>query len=336
MSVSPAWMRRGRLVAAAAFVVATPFVFHHPGPLVPPAQASDDPVVLAAGDIAKCDDSGDEATAAVLDNLPGTVLPLGDNAYPDGTAAEYANCYAPTWGRALVRSRPVPGNHDYVDPKAAGYYGYFGAAAGDPARGYYSFDLGTWHLVALNSTCKAVGGCASSSPMEQWLKVDLAATQSQCILAYWHHPRFFSPSLEPGVTKTPTVDRKMTAIWRDLQAAGADIVLSGHRHTYERFARQDGDGRADPSGIRQFVVGTGGGTHEKFTGPPVANSEIRQEGVFGILQLTLHPDSYDWRFIPVEGATFTDSGSESCVPGPAPPPAPARRTEGGRSSSRPG
>jgi hypothetical protein len=321
MGATAAGMRRWRLLAAVAFVVATPVVFR-PGALVVPAQASDDPVVLAAGDIAMCDDTGDEATAALLDNLPGTVLPLGDNVYKDGSAAEYANCYAPSWGRALSRSRPIPGNHDYVDPKAAGYYGYFGAAAGDPAKGYYSFDLGSWHLIALNSTCKAVGGCETGSPMEQWLKADLAATTSQCIIAYWHHPRFFSPSLEPGVTKTPTTDRKMTAIWRDLHAAGADIVLSGHRHVYERFARQDGNGAADPTGVRQFIVGTGGGTHEKFSGAPVANSEIRQDGVFGILQLTLHAASYDWRFVPVEGATFTDSGSESCVSGAAPPPAP--------------
>jgi acid phosphatase type 7 len=326
VNVTAAGMRRWRLLAAVAFVVATPVVLCHSGGIVLPAQAADDPVVLAAGDIARCNDTGDEATAALLDNLPGTVLPLGDNAYRDGSAADYTNCYAPSWGRALSRSRPIPGNHDYVDPKAAGYFGYFGAAAGDPAKGYYSFDVGTWHLIALNSTCKAVGGCGAGSPMEQWLKADLAATSSQCIIAYWHHPRFFSPSLEPGVTKVPTTDKKMTAIWRDLQAAGADIALSGHRHVYERFARQDGNGTADPTGVRQFVVGTGGGTQEKFTGAPVANSEIRQDGVFGILQLTLHPDSYDWRFVPVQGATFTDSGSESCVapqPTPPPPPPPA-------------
>ena len=273
-----------------------------------------DPVLVAAGDVARCNDTGDEATAALLDAIPGTVAMLGDGAYPDGTAQEYATCYDPSWGRHKAMTRPVTGNHDYVTPKASGYFGYFGAAAGDPAKGYYSYDLGPWHLIALNSTCKAVGGCEAGSPMEQWVKADLAAHPAPCILAYWHHPRFFSPAREPSVSHFDSVDRKMSAIWRDLQAAGAAVVLAGHRHVYERFARQDADGNADPKGVRQFVVGTGGGDFEKFTTGPAPHSEIRQENVFGVLKLTLHATSYDWQFVPVAGQSFTDSGSESCRP----------------------
>ena len=163
--------------------------------------------------------------------------------------------------------------------------------------------------------------------MEQWLKADLAATKARCILAYWHHPRFFTPSRQAGVAKIDAVDRKMSPFWADLQAAGADIVLSGHRHVYERFARQDAEGNADPSGMRQFVVGTGGGPHDHFEGPTAPNSEIRKQDTYGVLQLTLHPDSYDWRFVSVAGDPFTDSGSDTCEPAPAaappaqPPPA---------------
>ncbi len=284
---------------------------------------SPDPTLVAAGDIAVCTDTGDEATAALVDSLPGTVLPLGDLAYQDGSKADFDNCYTPTWGRFKDRSRPTTGNHEYVQKGAAPYFQYWGAAAGDPTTGYYSFDIGSWHLIALNSTCAAAGGCGRGTPMEQWLKSDLAATRAPCILAFWHHPRFFSPSRQPGVAKIDATDRKMSAFWADLQAAGADVVLSGHRHDYERFTRQDAEGRADPNGIRQFVVGTGGGPHDRFEGPTAPNSEIRKADTFGVLQLTLHPDSYDWRFVPVAGDPFTDSGSDTCGSAPPPPPPPA-------------
>jgi len=301
------WRRCRGLLAWALVLVSGP---GWAGPVQ--AAGGGDPVLVAAGDVARCNDSGDEATASLLDAIPGTVAMLGDGAYPDGTAQEYSTCYDPSWGRHKAMTKPVTGNHDYVTPKASGYFGYFGAAAGDPAKGYYSYDLGSWHLIALNSTCKAVGGCEAGSSMEQWVKADLAAHPAACILAYWHHPRYFSPAREPNVPHFDSVDRKMSAIWRDLQAAGAAVALAGHRHVYERFARQDADGHADPKGVRQFVVGTGGGDFEKFTTGPAPNSEIRQEGVFGVLELTLHAASYDWRFVPVAGQSFTDSGSESC------------------------
>jgi hypothetical protein len=276
--------------------------------------ATGEEVLLAAGDIAECDEQGDEATAAILAQQTGTIAMLGDGAYPDGTAQEYAQCYDPTWGRHKGRTRPVTGNHDYVEKGAPGYFGYFGARAGEPPKGYYSYDLGAWHIVALNSSCKEVGGCERGSRMEAWLQGDLAATRAQCILAYWHHPRYFSPSREPGVGKVDPRDRKMTHIWRDLHAAGADVVLSGHRHNYERFVRQDGDGNADPSGIREFVVGTGGGPHHLFTGPVAPGSEVRADGIWGVLRMTLRPDGYDWTFLPAEDSTFTDSGHDTCQP----------------------
>jgi len=278
---------------------------------LPPAVAANDPVVVAAGDIATCNSGNDSATADLVESIPGTVLTLGDNAYPDGSAGDFSHCYGPTWGRPDIKSRtrPDPGNHEYVTRGAAAYYNYFGAAAGDTRKGWYSFDLGAWHLVALNSNC--ISGCGPGSPMEQWLKADLAASPHRCILAYWHHPRFFSPAIAPGASHLEKVDTRMSAIWSDLQAAGADLVLSGHRHVYERFPRQDAHGHLTPSGLREFIVGTGGAIHESFKGPSAPNSEIRQAQTFGVIKLTLHSGGYDWRFISTAGG-FTDSGSDTC------------------------
>jgi hypothetical protein len=276
--------------------------------------------VIAAGDISMCQTTGDEETAKLIDAMPGTVLPLGDLAYQDGSKADFDNCYVPTWGRFKDRSRPVLGNHEYVQKGATPYFDYWGDAAGDRTKGYYSFDIGSWHIVALNSTCAEAGGCSKGSPMEQWLRQDLAAHPNRCILAMWHHPRYYSPSKQPTTSKLEPTDRKMISFWVALMEAGADVVLGGHRHVYERFARQDAEGNATPAGIRQFVVGTGGGPHDRFTGPVAPNSEVRKAESYGVLQLTLHADSYDWRFVPVAGDTFTDSGSDTCDPGPAPPP----------------
>jgi hypothetical protein len=277
--------------------------------------------LIAAGDIALCNDSGDEATATLIDSIPGTVLALGDLAYEDGSKADFENCYAPTWGRFKDRTRPALGNHEYVQKGAGPYFEYFGPLAGDP-RGYYSFDIGPWHLIALNSNCSDVGGCSKGSPMEQWLREDLAAHPAQCILAFWHHPRFYTPSKQPTTNRLEATDKKMVAFWVALGEAGADVVLNGHRHTYERFARQDGQGNADPNGIRQFVVGTGGGPHDRYVGATAPNSEVRKADTWGVLQVTLRADSYDWRFVPVAGETFTDSGTDTCTPAPAAPPPP--------------
>jgi hypothetical protein len=267
--------------------------------------------VVAAGDIATCNNDGDSATAGLVESIPGTVLTLGDNAYADGSAGDFNRCYGPTWGRPglKARTRPAPGNHDRVTKGASGYFNYFGAAAGDSRKGWYSFDLGAWHLVSLDSDCP--GGCGPGSPMERWLKSDLAASPHRCILAYWHHPRFFSPAIAPGASHLEKVDTRLATIWSDLQVAGADLVLSGHRHVYERFPRQDSRGQLTPSGLREFIVGTGGAIHESFKGPSAPNSEVRKAQTFGVLKLTLHAGSYDWRFIPTSGG-FTDSGSDTC------------------------
>ncbi|HXM37552.1 MAG TPA: Ig-like domain-containing protein [Gemmatimonadales bacterium] len=258
-------------------------------------------VLVGAGDIAACAPSTGEATATLLDGIAGTVFTAGDNAYENGSAAEYANCYAPSWGRHKARTRPVPGNHEYQTFAAAGYFGYFGAAAGDPATGYYSYELGPWHIVALNSNVQMDAG----SPQEQWLRADLAAHPTLCTLAYWHHPRFSSGLNHGSSTATQ-------ALWQALYDLGADVVISGHDHIYERFAPQAADGKLDLArGLREFVAGTGGAGLYQF-GTIAANSEVRNNTTRGVLKLTLYADRYDWKFVPVAGSTFTDVGSASC------------------------
>jgi acid phosphatase type 7 len=282
----------------------------------PPPPPPGDPVFVGAGDIASCASSGDEATANLLDGIPGTVYTLGDNAYDSGTSAEFANCYNPSWGRHIARTKPSVGNHEYQTAGASGYYNYFGDAASptDPpgcrvnCKGYYSYNLGAWHIIALNSMCENVGGCGASSTMVTWLKGDLAAnpSSSSCTLAYWHHPVFSSGSAHGN-------NPKMIPSWDALDAAGADVVLSGHDHDYERFAPQTSSGVAPPAGggIREFVVGTGGRSLRAF-GTIRANSEVRNSDTYGVLKLTLHASSYDWQFVPEAGKTFSDSGTGNC------------------------
>jgi len=273
--------------------------------------------IAAAGDIA-CDPERSSFAggrgvgmtcrqAATSDLLVGAgyraVLALGDIQYEDASHAKFLSSYDRSWGRVKDVTRPVPGNHEYRTPGAAGYFEYFGEAAGDPTEGYYSFDLGTWHVVALNSNCAAVGGCHESSPQETWLRADLAATSARCTLAYWHHPRYSS-----GVHGS---DRAYQAFWQALYDANADVVLVAHDHDYERFAPQDANGRRDiPRGILQFVVGTGGRSLRRFTHIE-PNSETRDVSSFGVLELTLGAGAYAWRFRPAVG-TFTDSGSAKC------------------------
>jgi hypothetical protein len=231
------------------------------------------------------------------------VLALGDTQYEDGAASKFSASYDPSWGRVKAVTRPAVGNHEYQTANAAGYYQYFGAAAGESVKGYYSFDIGDWHLIALNSNCSAVGGCGAGSAQEQWLRADLAAHPSACTLAYWHHPRFSSG--EHGSDST------YTAFWQALYDANADLVLVGHDHDYERFAPQDSGGGLDLArGLREFVVGTGGKNQRTF--PAVRpNSEARSTTSLGVLELTLGASSYEWRFLPAVGS-FTDSGSASC------------------------
>lgn len=262
-------------------------------------------VLVGAGDIADCTDlSGAEATARLLDNISGVVMAIGDLAYPDGTKENF-QCYDRTWGRVKSRTRPAVGNHEFHTQGATYYFSYFGDLAGDPATGYYSYSLGTWHIIALNSECLEIGGCNAGSPEEKWLRADLAAHPAACTLAYFHKPLFSSGGAHGD-------DPIVQPLWRALYDANADLVINGHDHDYERFGPQTPDAQPDPKrGIREFVVGTGGKNHRPF-GAPHANSEIRNADSFGVLKLTLRARDYDWQFIPEAGKTFTDSGSGTC------------------------
>lgn len=274
--------------------------------------------VAAAGDIA-CDPTSRSfnggagtgsacamaATAALVrDIAPDAVLVLGDAQYEDGTARQYRLSYALSWGAFKDITWPAPGNHEYHTRNAAAYFDYFGSRAGETGKGYYSFDLGAWHIVALNSNCSDVGGCEVGSPQERWLRADLAAHPTSCALAFWHHPLFNS-----GKHGSAT---EMRPIWQDLQSAGVELVLNGHEHIYERFAPQDAQGRLDErGGVREFIVGTGGKSHHTVT-RTVANSQVHNDDTYGVLELTLKPDAYAWRFVPVAGKSFTDSGEATC------------------------
>lgn len=271
------------------------------------AAESRDPVLLAAGDIANCKMiAGAEATAKIIEAIPGTVAALGDLALSDGTAEEFADCYDKTWGAFKSRTRPAPGNHEFHSAAATPYFDYFGAAAGDPKKGYYSYDLGAWHIIALNDECQDIGGCQAGSSEERWLRQDLQSHPAACTLAYWHKPLFSSGAAHGN-------DTDFIAFWRDLYNANATIVLNGHDHDYERFALQDPDGKADPAhGIREFVVGTGGNHERTFAVLPDQNSEVRMTGAFGVLKLTLHAHGYDWEFIPEADKSFRDSGKGDC------------------------
>jgi acid phosphatase type 7 len=276
-----------------------------------PQQAA--PVTLvAAGDIACPPDEevtdvtcGQEATAQIVESLaPDVVLALGDTAYQEASADELKS-YDASWGRFLEITRAVAGNHEYLSGSAADYFDYFGERAGDPDEGWYSFDAGSWHVIVLNSECEQVGGCEADSPQGEWLAADLAAHPARCTLAAWHDARFSSGE-EHGDSAA------VAPFWQQLQDAGAEVVLTAHEHSYERFAAQrDSTRPTDSEGLVQFVVGTGGRELRGF-GDPRPNSEVRWNGSFGVLALTLHADGYDWRFVGPPGTPEVDSGSGSC------------------------
>ena len=294
------------LAAAAAVVLAQAVILE------------DDPVVVAVGDIA-CDPGDEEFNGGlgsdsdcrhkhtsdlVVDEQPTAFLALGDLQYEDGELDKFQRSYDRTWGRVKEITRPVPGNHEYRSAGAAGYFDYFGDTAGERGKGYYSFDVGDWHLVALNSNCDEVG-CGSGSPQLDWLRRDLAANSKRCTLAYWHHPRFTSSEVHDN-------DPAVEPFWEVLYEQGADLVVVGHAHNYERFAPQDPDGDEDAArGLRQFVVGTGGKSLYPFE-EPKPNSEVRDAGAYGVLRLTLRESGYDWEFVPEEGEDFWDEGSADC------------------------
>ena len=271
-----------------------------PGPGNPPPTIFPAETFVGAGDIGWCGSPGLALTGRLLDGIGGTVFAAGDNAYMDGSAQQYRDCYEPAWGRHKGRTFPAPGNHEYQSPGAAPYFDYFGNNAvnnGPPRQGYYSFPLGNWHAISLNSNIDVGEG----SPQGQWLLFDLASHPSKCTIAYWHHPLFTSGQNGDNP--------RMRGFWRILYAAGVDVVVVGHDHLYERFAPQDPDGRFDRGrGIRQFIAGTGGALLYNFV-TVRANSEMRISA-FGVLKLTLEADRYDWDFIPVSGAG--DRGNDVC------------------------
>jgi acid phosphatase type 7 len=283
-------------------------------------------VFIGAGDIGECGLSWAAKTAAVIDTTPGTVFTLGDNAYPSGQDVDYTNCYEPTWGRFKKRTHPAPGNHEYAlkDTTAAGYFGYYGVAAGPRPIGNYSYDLGGWHIIVLNSSfleSQALSRALSVDTQLAWLSADLAAHPATCTLAMWHHPHFSSG---PTHGANPEETGPTKPFWDTLYAHGADVILSGHEHNYERFAPQTSDGTADPArGIREFVVGTGGGGYDPLDTTKVKSGNSEAGSVdHGVLKLTLMDGSYHWEFIPVGYSlpldstpsqySHTDSGTASC------------------------
>ena len=272
------------------------------------------PVLVGAGNVATCGTSNDDKTAQIIDSIQGaTVFTTGDNVFEHGTDSEYVNCYQPSWGRFLSRTHPTLGNHDYANgsSNAAGSFQYFGDRVGPPGLGYYSYDVGTWHVIVLNDK----GGTDANNPgidaaQMEWLQADLAAhpnTTNRCTIAMWHVPLFQSSNTAGWITNPGH-----KPIWDVLYAAGVDIVLNGQQHNYERFKPMDPDGKVDDAnGIREFNVGTGGESVDNFTVAIHPNSETRA-AVYGVLKLTLRTNSYDWKFIPIAGATYTDSGTGSC------------------------
>jgi acid phosphatase type 7 len=274
-------------------------------PATPPGSGSGAPgppaVLVGAGDIGLCGSPAIAATAHLIDQISGIVFTTGDNAYPNGSAENFRDCYEPHWGRHRARTRPTPGNHDYESGGAAGYYTYFEDNAGPFGLGYYSYTAGPWHVVALNSEIPVGPGSAQL----QWLRSDLSVSsgRSRCTMVYWHKPLFSSGPNGPN--------RDMREIWRLMYEFDADLVVNGHDHLYERFAPQDPDGRVDPArGIRQITVGTGGGAlYTPITSAP--NTEAIGI-VYGVLKLILSDGGYQWQFLPIPGSSFSDSGSGTC------------------------
>ena len=264
-------------------------------PLPTPTLIPESFILVGAGDISSCENDNDELTAQLLDTIPGTVFTTGDNVYDRGAPDEFAACYHPTWGRHRDRTRPVPGNHDYGTSGASGYFEYF-----NNLPPYYVYSLGSWRIYALNSEIDV----SANSPQAVWLQADLAANPSLCALAYWHQPRWSSASVHGS-------DPGYQTLWEILYQAGAEVVINGHDHTYERFAEMNASGEAVSPGLREFVVGTGGRSFYGFD-QALPASEVRDNSTYGVLKLTLRPNGYDWEFVPVVGSTFTDRGSANC------------------------
>ena len=267
--------------------------------------------LVGAGDVASCSQTNDRATARLLGNIRGTVFTLGDNVYPYGSTANFRNCYDPTWGKYKKRTKPSLGNHEYYDENfnmttAAGpYFDYFGRRAGARGKGYYSYDRGAWHIVALNSNCDKAGGCGRRSPQGRWLRRDLRSNPSRCTMAYWHRPLYSTGTNVAGTDVKP--------FWNILQDRDADLIVNGHAHRYERFAPMPPNGGRSENGIRQIVAGTGGaGGGDEISPEDAPNLQRVKVGTFGVLKLSLRSDSYTWKFVRASGEEFTDSGTTGC------------------------
>jgi acid phosphatase type 7 len=271
---------------------------------VPGASKTQTVTLVGAGDIAGCDFKQDRKTARLLGQIGGTVFTLGDNVYPDGTRQQFRDCYDPTWGKYKERTRPTAGNHDYNTAGAKPYFNYFRWRAGRP-KGYYSYDRGSWHIVVLNSNCEEVGGCGKRSAQGRWLRTDLVQNPTKCTLAYFHDPLYASGREHDSPQVKP--------FWDKLYNHHADVILSGSAHRYERYARITPSGeRSSARGIRQFIVGTGGTASGTIKGPDEPRTQAKKVGAPGVLKLKLGSGFYQWKFVPVAGRNYTDSGSARC------------------------
>jgi hypothetical protein len=271
-------------------------------PAPPTVERRHDPVITAAGDIAAAEpSSATRATARLVDLIdPKVALTLGDNQYPEAAYQDFLTGYDPTWGRFRARTRPALGNHEYDgSATAAGYFRYFGDRA---PNNFYSFDVGAWHLISLDSNCGHVG-CEAGTRQYSWLRRDLARSSADCTLAYWHHPRWSSGGSGSNPQMTPFV----RLLWR----AHAEVLLSGHEHNYERFAPQSPEGGRRPRGVAQFVVGTGGKSLGSIDHAE-DNSLVREDESYGVLRMVLHPHSYEFAFRSVLGSNFRDAGARRC------------------------
>lgn len=292
----------GAAAVAAVIAVGRPW---SPDTGRPAASATEAVTVLAAGDVARCAAQDDEATAELVESQTGAVvLGLGDLAYPNGAVEDFTRCYEPSWGQFSERTYAVPGNHEYRTSDAAPFFDYFGERAGERGEGWFSLDLGSWHLVALNSNCDHVG-CRKGSAQERWLRSDLERHAGQCTLAFWHAPRFSSGARHGGTTSVED-------LWQALLDHDVEMLLAGHEHLYERTAPLDAEGKVDRSqGVRTFVVGTGGGQLYELA-EPVHGSEVAFSDTHGVLRLTLRSSGYDWEFLPGTPGGSTDAGSAEC------------------------
>ena len=294
-------------LAATAVVVMLLFFLLRPntlldtGPLdlpgIPDAPQEGEEVLLAVGDVAHCPHQADDRLAELASQLPGTIALLGDNVYPEATPDRIRECLAPSWGPLRDRLRPVLGNHDYVDGSADASFEFYGpSAAGPDEQGWYSYDLGAWHVVALNSNCELVeGGCGPGSPQLEWLRRDLADADAECLLAYWHHP-LLSSGRHGGV-------EAVRPLWDAVLEAGVDVTLHGHDHTYERLT---------VDGVQSFVVGTGGRSLYQWERDPLPQTATRHDKNYGLLYLVLGDGEFSWDFLPLGPTTFTDAGTGTC------------------------